>query len=72
MREITVIVVAVTIVAAALGGCAHSNGPFASAASPTLVMVDRFKGTMRPCGPDRHVCFEMTRDDADRRAAGGN
>jgi hypothetical protein len=29
-------------------------------------MVDRFNGKMRPCGPDRHVCFEMTRDDADR------
>jgi hypothetical protein len=68
MREITVIVAAVTIVAAALGGCAHSSGPFASAASPApLVMVDRFHGEMRKCGPDRHVCFEMQRDDTDRQ-----
>jgi len=54
-----------------LGGCV-SSGPYASTGTTQLVMVDRFHGKMRPCGPDRNVCFEMTRDDADRRAAGSN
>jgi hypothetical protein len=64
----------ILFLAAAVAGCAQTGaGPYASAA-PTgqLVTVDRFNGTMRPCGPDRHVCFEMKRDDADRRAVGGN
>jgi len=68
MRTITIC--AAMALAIALSGCA--SGPYASIApSGQLVTADRFRGTMRPCGPDRHVCFEMVRDDFDRRTAGG-
>ncbi len=68
MRTITIF--AAMALAIALSGCVTS-GPYASATpagQPAhFVMVDRFSGTMRPCGPDRHVCLEMIRDDTDRQ-----
>jgi len=62
------------VCAAALAACNQTiGGPYAAATGTThLVSADHFRGTMKPCGPDRHVCFEMQRDDSDRRAAGGN
>ena len=54
-----------------MAGCAGQQ-PYGSLASASL--PDRSYVTSRKtaCGPDRHVCWEMTRDDTDRRAAGGN
>lgn len=77
--KIVATAVALSTVATAFVGCTtwqdwqRTYGTVAPA--PVIAQLpDRFyvrnpkRGT---CGPDRHVCWEMNRDDVDRRAATG-
>jgi hypothetical protein len=71
-------IVATAFALSALAGCAEWRQTYATVSGVPVIhastIPDKFyvrdprKGT---CGPDRHVCWEMNRDDADRRAATG-
>ena len=62
MKTLIVIAGALTIAAFGLSACATTDGPYASATSPS--MPDHFHGTMKPCGAlmERKVCFDVARD----------
>lgn len=67
---ITPTVVLVTGFACLVAGCAGQQQYASSLASAQL--PDRSYVTSRKttCGDDKHVCWEMNRDDKDRRAVG--